>query len=578
MENITLHLDTTIERAVKNLYPNIAFDFADSSVQSTKDKVFGDLQSNIAFKISKQLGKSPFEIAQELAKNIQISDEIQKAEAVKPGFINFWVKEESFSKVIKNILSDKEIFGKSELAKGKQIMIEFGQPNTHKAFHVGHLKSAISGLSMVRLKENLGYEVIKANYFGDVGMQVAKTTWAFIKNGAPQNFDSMDVHEKMKYIDSCYVYASNQFKTNKLAEEEIRSINKEIYAELDTENVKVYKLLRQYSLDHQNEVWKSLGVSFDKEYPESTVYKDALKIVDEHMDIFEKSEGAIIYRGENVGLTNWVFITGEGNPTYSAKDLGLANRKFNEYPDLDQAIVTTSVEQAAYFKVVIHVLEKIRPDLKGKYKHIPFGWMLRQDKKKFSSRMGDTVKGIDILNEVEQVALEKVSEMKDYTEEEKSSISHFVALAGLKFLILSHEFQKDFSYDPDKFLSFDGFSGPYVLYTYARAKSILKKSEKVIDSINSDYNFEKPEEKNLLKLLNSYPEVAQKAGINVTPHTISNYVYDLSQAFNSFYTQCPVLTAETEDVVNGRLLLTAATAQVLKNGLALLGIETVERM
>ncbi|MCA9386444.1 arginine--tRNA ligase [Candidatus Dojkabacteria bacterium] len=551
-------------------------------VERPNDSSHGDLAVNVAMQLSGKLNQNSREIAQELIS--EISDDSKKElyidslEIAGPGFINIKLSTKVFKDILLDIIDKEDKFGTSNFGQSKKVMVEFGQPNTHKAFHVGHLKSAVSGLSMVKLHENLGFDVIKANYYGDVGMHVAKSTWGWLNTEKPTDFDNLNVHEKMKFIDDCYVKASKEFSENKEVEEQIRKINKDIYDEVDNLETKTYKELRKISLDHQKELWKELGVEYDREYPESEIYKKALEIVEEYKDtVFEESDGAIIYNGEKEGLTTWVFLTSEGNPTYSAKDLGLAHKKFEEYPDLYKGIVTTSVEIADYFKVVIHILNKIMPETKDRYFHIPFGWML-QGGRKFSSRMGGSIKGTDILDEVKAIAYKKISDLKDYSEEEKQEIVNYVANAGLKFLILSHEFHKDFSYDPDQFLSFEGFSGPYILYTYARAKSILRKAETEISKEVSDNSLNSESELIVLKTLSEYPEVAFNAGINITPHTVANYLYDLAGKFNSFYTEHSVLKAESNEDKNARLLLATATATVLKNGLNLLGIETAEKM
>lgn len=581
------HSITYMKEEIQNLIKNIVFDLyaieTDTKLEVPKDTTHGDLSSNIAMVLSKQVGKNPREVALEIVAKIkeQGSSVIEGVELAGPGFINIKLTNDSLSSILLEVLKKGSIYGKSSVGEGKQVMIEFGQPNTHKAFHVGHLKSAISGLSMVKLHENLGFEVIKANFYGDIGMQVAKPTWGFMHKETPEGFDSWNVHEQMKFIDECYAFGSTQFKENPEVEKEIRAINLSIYAGEDTKATKVYKKLREISLKHQSDVWKNLGIVYDREYPESEIYKDAIKIVDQFKEsVFEESEGAIIYDGKKVGLTTWVFLTSEGNPTYSAKDLGLAYKKFTEYPNLEKGIVTTSSEIADYFKVVIHILGIINPKTKGRYFHIPFGWMLRGGRK-FSSRMGGSIKGMDILDEVKKVSYDKISELKDYPEEEKLEIVQAVANAGLKFLILSHEFHKDFSYDPEQFLSFEGFSGPYILYTYARSKSILRKEnvEDQIDADNLDLSLLTSEyETAVLKLIAEYPDVALSAGQNVTPHVVCTYLYKLAQTYNQFYTNCPVIKADSESLKNSRLALTQATAQVLKNGLNLLGIETVEKM
>lgn len=582
-----MNIEALIKEKIQSVLVTQNINPIDFEVEIPKDSTHGDFSSNVAMKLAKELKKSPIEIAKMLVDELSKDSFFVAVEAVMPGFINFKLQSSTFKNIISTIVSEKSDYGKSEVGNNREVMIEFGQPNTHKAFHVGHLKSAITGLSVVRLHENLGYKVIKANYFGDVGMHVAKATWGFLNTEVPDDFQVWDKHEKMKFIDDCYVKGSNAFKDNPQIAEEIKKFNKDIYAKVPGNSWDTYHLLRKYSLEHQEDVWKSLGVTFDRQYAESEVYENAVEIVKTNIGtIFEESDNAIIFRGEKVKLTNWVFLTSEGNPTYSAKDLGLATKKFQEYPNLFKSIVTTSVEQADYFKVVIHVLNLIKPETTGKYFHIPFGWMLKGGKK-VSSRMGGSIKGMDILNEIKEVAYKKISELRNYSEEDKKEIVHNVANAGLKFLILSHEFHKDFSYEPEQFLSFEGFSGPYILYTYARANSILnkvgeaefKRDDVSLKKYTEEENvLENESELNLLKLLAQYPNVALEAGSKIAPNLICNYVYEVAQSFNSFYQHCRVLNAEDEKNKSARLALTLATSQVLKNALALLGIDTVEKM
>lgn len=547
-------------------------------IERPADDKHGDFSTNVAMTLAKELKQSPRDIAGKLIddlngkKNLQI----RKVELAGPGFINFYLNESYFFENLKYILKQDDKYGQSNLGVGKKVMIEFGQPNTHKAFHVGHLKSAISGLSMVKLHENLGYEVIKANYFGDIGMQVAKTTWAYMEKDEPEGIEGMDVHERMRYIDDCYVHGAAKFKEDEKAESEIREINKDIYAEKDNEAIAIYKKLRKWSLEHQAEVWKILGVSYDREYPESEVYKEGLKIVNEYKGkIFTESKGAWIYNGEKEGLTTWVFLTKEGNPTYSAKDVALGKLKFGEFSDLHKSFITTSVEQVDYFNSVIAVLNKIVPETIGKYFHIPFGWMLF-NKRKASSRSGELPKGMDIIEEVQNVAKSKISRDKKYSKPEESEIIRKVGLGGLKFFILSHEFHKDINYDPDEFMSIEGYSVPYILYTNARAKSILRKAGDLSDV--DELELPSEIEANLMRKLEQYPEVAKNAGTKIMPHLVCSYLYEVAQMFNRFYTEVPVLAEEKAHLRESRLALVKATSTVLKNGLNLLGIEIVERM
>lgn len=565
---------------VKSLWPEAELSLDDVEI-SYPPGDFGDYSCNVAMKLAGKLKMNPLEVAEEIKNQISKikNSEFEKIEVVKPGFLNFFMVPEAMKKVLIDIEKEKDSFGSSDLGKGKTAIVEFGQPNTHKAITVGHLKSAVSGLSVVKLFEALGYKVIKANYFGDVGMHVAKATWGMMKEGVPEDFDSWDSGKKMEFIDKAYVASAKAFKENKEAEAEIRQINKDVYAKADNDNYKWYQKIRKWSIEHQDEVFASLGIEYDRQYPESEVFQEAVEIVKKHQgEVFQESEGAVIYDGEKEGLTTWVFLTGEGNPTYSGKDLALAMKKFSEY-DPDLSIVTTSVEQADYFKVIIHVLEKIDAAFKGRYKHIPFGWLLMGGKKT-SSRMGKTVKCVQVLAEARQEAKKKIAIDKEYDEKTKKEIIEKVALSGLKFLILSHEFHKNINYDPHDFIKLNGFSGPFILYSYVRTQAVLRKvgSPESFADIELKNVLNSKEELGLLKQLNMFEDVVETAGTEIAPHLVCNYVYEVAQKFNLFYEKHSIQNAEGDDEKNARLALTKATGQVLKNGLGLLGIEVLEKM
>lgn len=572
-------LKLAIQEALKSEY-NLKRELSTIQLERPADSAHGDWASNVALTLAKELGQNPRQIAETL-KTILTDDEslqkdITEIEVAGPGFINFKLTESFYQELLPTI---GESFGSHDIGVGKQVMVEFGQPNTHKAFHVGHLKSAISGLSMVNLLANLGYKVIQANFYGDVGMHVAKCTWGAMQaNYKDLGLSEMDSLQRMKLIDSFYVAGAKAFKDSAEAEEEIRSINRAVYNGLETEEVQAYESLRDWSLENLTEIFSELGVNYDRQYPESELSDEAKQIVLDHTPgIFEHSEGAIIFPGEKLGLNNWVFITSEDLPTYEAKDLALAYKKFSEY-DLDLSIITTSVEQTARFKSIIRALEEIDEKFKDKYKHIPFGWLLRGGKKQ-SSRMGGTVKGMDVINEAKQHAADLISSEKDYGEEERALIVDAVAQAGLKFLILSHEFHKDINYDPDNFITLEGFSGPYVMYAYARIQAMLQGANDTdINVGHSSARLTTELELNLIRKIAQFPEITKVAGEKIAPHLIANYVFELANQFNQFYAEVPILKEKDEECRQARLLLVQKVGVVLKHGLSLLGISVVERM
>lgn len=644
-------------------------------IKKSQSPQFGDYTTTIAMQLAKKLNRSPYELAQEIAKKIkELIQEtgktekelsIDKIEAVKPGFINISFSEEKYLKMLSNMPQKWHEIAKFDQGLGKEIMIEYGQPNTHKAVLIGHLKSAISGLSLIRLHMNAGYKVIKANYFGDIGMQTAKCTWGALKKGIPQNEQTLTIKEKADYMGECYVYANKMYTEDEKSTEEIREINRKIYEGMalyykgqkyEDESFKIYLKLREWSFEHQKDIWSKLGVEYDREYPESEIFELGKKIVmnclatrsEDHISednetndenetnndekdkntcsnkVFEKDAGAIIFRGKNYGLSNWVYITKEGYPTYSGKDLGLAQLKMKEYPNVEHFYITTSVEQNAYFKALIKSIELVNPLAIDKFKHIPFGWLL-QNGKKTSSRTGGAITAYDLIDKAVNQAKSKISFEKNYSEEEKSRISEKIGIGGLKFLILSHEFHKDINFNPDDMIQMEGFSGPYVMYGYSRAVSILRSAAEqklfdssLIDNLDKEYddlNSEieeneiskaykgdamgdnscittgtKDEQKtgtgsilsnselDLLKALTIGNGTAKLSLKGLSAHGVCQYLYDLTCIFNKFYSECRVINEKDSHVRERRLRIVLLYAMYLKKFLWILGIETIDRM
>lgn len=501
-----------IKKLIKKATEDCSFKLDYFLLENPKEESHGDYATNVAMVLAGILKRNPLEIAQEIAAKIEKNDFLKSVEVVAPGFINFKLKKDFYLKELLKILTEKENYGRLE-ENEKEIMVEFGQPNTHKAFTVGHIKGTISGLSVVKLIENLGYKVIQTNYYGDIGMHTAKCTWGMLRKSLPNDFESWNKHKKMEFIADAYVYASENFEDN---EKKIREINLDIYKGVKNETTNLYEKIKIWSLEHQQAIFENLGIIYDKQYPESQVFEEAKNIVAANKGkIFKESQGAIIYDGEEEGLNTWVVQTGEGNPTYLAKDLALGFQKFEDYPNLFLNLTLTAVEQKDHFKAVIKILETLDDKFKDKYFHLSFGWLLMGGKKT-SSRSGKNIKGIDILEESLKTARVKIAELKDYNKEKKEKIARVVALAGLKFLILSHDFNKDVNYDPKKFIDFEGYSGPYILYAYVRAKAILRKSEnhnkKNLALRGLSHSKIGEYEEDLLKWLTRYSSTAYRAG------------------------------------------------------------------
>lgn len=580
-----------------------------------KQSGFGDYTTAIALKGAKILKKPPVEIAQKMTKELNNDFNtfkkrgIEKIEFRVPGFINFYFSPSFFIRELEGVLRKNRVFenkviGLEQLTKFLnnysknikldhpsrantpqdkkiRIMVEYAHPNTHKQFHIGHLRNIILAESLIRLLETLGMKIIRVNYQGDVGMHIAKCLYGIIKI-KKENKTSFDTaqgkQDKISLLSQSYVLGNKAYEESDKAKQEIIEINRKIYNK-DKEIISLWEKTRKWSLDYFETIYKKVDSHFDRYYFESEVVEKGKELVKIFLEkgVFEKSEGAVIFPGEKQGLHNRVFITKDSFATYEAKDIGLAVLQFKEYnPDL--IIHVVAPEQTAYFQVVFQALSQILPQAKGKEMHFIYGWV-NLKKGKMSSRKGEVVTGEWLLNKAQEKAREiiKGSSNKNKEKINQEKVSEIVGVGAVKYSMLKFAPRSDISFDFDESVSLEGDSGPYLQYSYARCQSVLRKAlikEKPIEEI--DLNIE---ELNLIRAIYQFEEAVFNAGVNFAPNYLCQYLFDLAQKYNLFYSKCPILTAkEGEKTKNLRLLLTKATANILKQGLYLLGISSPERM
>jgi arginyl-tRNA synthetase len=545
----------------------------------------GDL-SLACFSLAKKVGKNPAELASFLVGKLKdgLSKEISSLKVAGP-YLNFILNKNYLAEnVIKEIIKDGEKYGKNKGGKGAKIIVEFAHPNTHKAFHIGHLRNIITGESVARILNNCGYKTIRANYQGDIGLHVAKCIWG-VKNLAKEfkEASKLELNKKAGFLGKAYALGSDNYEKNNKAKMEIVILNKAIYNK-EKFIMSVYEKTRKWSLDYFNKIYKMVDVNFDRLYFESEVFKNGKEIVLKNLNnkIFEKSDGAIIFRGENYGLHNRVFINSEGNPTYEAKDLGLARLQLKEY-NPKKIIHVVGPEQAEYFKVVFKAMEFIMPNAKGKETHLSYGWV-KLKKGKMSSRLGNVVLGEWLLDEIKKEIFKLVKENKNIKNKEETAEK--ISLAAVKYSILKCGLKNEIVFDIKESISLSGNSGPYLLYTYARINSIVKKARKPAyrtgrqknNKANADFSsLTKKQEHELIFKLAKYPETVKRAGENYDPSDLAKYLFELAQEFNNYYHSVPILKTE-EKTMAARLVLINSISQIIKNGLDLLGIETVEEM
>jgi len=627
-----------------------------SKIKNEKLKSKND---NVKFKIKRF--KSPLELAEAIVKTINNKlstiNHLNRVKAVPPGFINFWLSKEWLGKQVERVLKEKDGFGRLDILKAKKIMVEFTDPNPFKEFHIGHLYSNSVGESLSRLFEALGAIVKRANYQGDVGMHVGKSIWGLIRKIKNEKLKSKNDNAKLKidrsklrkleeksltervnFLGQAYALGASAFEKDKKAQEEIKDLNYYVYLvgqenlekekdwqpqvdykqyiegkEFDLSEIReLYNKGRKWSLDYFEMLYKRLGTKFDYYFFESLAGEYGFKIVQDYLKkgVFEKSEGAVVYKGEKHGLHTRVFINSLGLPTYEAKDLGLALVKYKEFP-YDQSFNITGNETDAYFKVVLAALKEVNRPLWEKTAHLSHG-MVRLPEGKMSSRTGKVLTGEWLLDEVKR----RIKKAFPEVDEQRAEV---IAVGAVKYALLKSSIGRDVVFDFEKSLSLEGDSGPYLQYTYARAQSVLRKSQipKSKFQANSKIqisNYKLNSEENiLLRTIYKFPEVVKEAGENYAPNLICNFLFDLAQKFNGFYnkhrilelakqstnqlinqsTNYPINTNKNQitdkpnnqtikqqknEIRDFRLALTAATAQILQNGLNLLGIKTLERM
>lgn len=540
---------------------------------------FGDYSTNVAMILAKQEGQNPKDLAEDIKNKIleQADPNIGDVQVAGPGFLNFYLTESFWENSLGEILKQGDNFGQSQEFAGQKIMVEYTDTNPFKEFHIGHLMGNIIGETLARLFIASGAEVKRACYQGDVGMNVAKALWGMLKLETETPAEEATLSEKIKFLGQAYALGAKEYdEGSESAKEGILIINKKIYKRDDPKLNQVYDLGRRWSLEQFETIYERLGTKFDYNFFESEVWPLAEKIVEEGLekDIFEKSDGAVVFHGEkhDPKLHTRVFINSKGLVTYEAKDLALAQTKFKKYP-FGLSISITGHEQDAYFQVVLEAMRQVLPDIAPRVKHLSHG-ILVLPTGKMSSRTGQVVTAENLIDRIKEKVLEKIKD-RDFTAEEKDGVAEKVAVGAIKYSILKQGIGKNIVFDFDKSLSFEGDSGPYLQYTYTRALSVLTKVGR-----ESTSEFQAPSSKDgtvrtLESLLSRLPEVVDDAYTSLAPQQLVSYLIEVAGAFNSFYAQNQIIGSENETYF---LALTRATSIVLKNGLGFLAIPVLEKM
>lgn len=492
---------------------------------------------------------------------------VEKIEVAGPGFINFRLSRQAILKEVQKAATD-DTWGQNNLYKNKTVMVEYTDPNPFKEFHIGHLMTNVIGESVAHTLENAGAKVIRANYQGDVGPHVAKGIFGLMEMGLS--------NPTSKELGEAYVLGATRYEESAEDKKRIDEINKAVYEKTDPIVNDLYTIGRKVSLEHFEELYRILGTKFEYYFFESETSTKGLALVAGNTPgIFEKSDGAVVYKGEKVGLHTRVFVNSQGLPTYEAKDLGLLELKKGTAA-LDQSITVTANEQSEYFKVMLAAAKEIPTlqDIAEKTIHVVHG-MMRFAEGKMSSRKGNVITGESLLMDLRDVAKEKM-QSRDLPDAEK--VAEQVAVGAIKYTVLKQGSGKDIAFDAEKSLSLEGDSGPYLQYAHTRAMSLVQKARAagVNDKVESTQDItEFLKALTLDRLLIHYPAVAERAARELEPHYVTTYMTELAAAFNSWYANVRVIDG---DYPSYALLLAEAVEQTLGKGLELLGIPAPKEM
>lgn len=570
MLTIEKQIELILLDTVKNLYSDKELKPVEITV-ATNEK-FGDFQSNFAMMNSKIIGGNPRAIAENVVNNLVVNDVIEKIEIAGPGFLNIFLKDSYLADLVKKI--SKENYEFKGLNTEGDVIIDYSSPNIAKRMHIGHLRSTIIGDSIKRMYKYLGFNVVADNHIGDWGTQFGKLIIGYRNWLNPEAYKENAIEE----LERVYVEFTRQSEEHPELKDQAREELKKLQ-DGDEENYRLWQEFIKVSLDEYGKLYTRMGINFDTYYGES-FYHDLMPGVVkelEEKEIAVEDQGAkVVFFAEEEKLHPCIIQKRDGAFLYATSDIATVKFRLANY-NVNKLIYVTDERQQDHFRQFFRITDMLGWNVEKQ--HVWFGIMRFADGV-FSTRKGNVIRLEELLDEGKRRALEIVNEKNpELSDEEKDNIAEVVGTGAIKYADLSQNRQTAVIFEWDKILSFEGNTAPYLQYSYARIKSILRRAVENGKDLREDVavTFTDKTERTLAHHLTQFPAVILKAADSCRPNLVADYLFELSKKFNGFYNACPILNQE-EDVLYSRLLLAERTAAVLKEGLNLLGIGTLERM
>jgi arginyl-tRNA synthetase len=580
-------------KAVKELYQtDIAA--ADVNLQQTRKEFEGQV-TIVTFPFVKFSRKSPEQTGQEIGTFIQNEVDVVSGFNVIKGFLNivitdaFWI-DQLYSEIAS---TDFGVFAPN----GEKVMVEYSSPNTNKPLHLGHIRNNLLGYSVAEILKANGYDVIKANLVNDRGIHICKSmlAWQLFGNGeTPESSGLKGDHLVGKYyvvFDKEYKKQIEELKAAGQTEDEAKK-NAPLIIEAqqmlekweagDKEVIQLWETMNGWVYAGFDATYKQLGVDFDQYYYESKTYLLGKDIIDEGLQkgvFYKKEDGSVWIDLTADGLDEKLVLRANGTSVYITQDVGTAQLKYDQY-HADKSIYVVGNEQDYHFKVLFLILQKLGKSWANGLYHLSYG-MVDLPSGKMKSREGTVVDADDLMAEMEQTAkiqTEELGKTNDFSDEEKAALYHTIGMGALKYFLLKVEPKKRLLFDPSESIDFQGHTGPFIQYTHARIKSILKRAGFELGAQATVTELDSME-RDLILALNQFPETITQAARDYSPAVIANYVYELAKTYNKFYQEKPILKDEVpEDVKQFRLTLSATSAKIISKSMHLLGIDVPERM
>lgn len=604
--NIAGEISSSVIKAVKELY---GADITENMVQLQKTKrEFEGSLTLVVFpflKISRQKPEATAEgIGNWLVENCE---HVERFNVVK-GFLNLVLAQQSWIKLLNAINADEHYGERKAGADAPLVMIEYSSPNTNKPLHLGHVRNNLLGWSLAQIMEANGNRVVKTNIVNDRGIHICKSMLAWLKWGNGETPESsgkkgdhligdyyvaFDKHyrEEVKELEAKYVAEGmDAEEAEKKAKEEAPLI-KEAHEMLvkwehnDPEVRALWEKMNSWVYAGFDETYKALGVGFDKIYYESQTYLEGKAKVEEGLNkglFFRKEDNSVWADLSDEGLDQKLLLRSDGTSVYMTQDIGTAEMRFNDYP-IDKMIYVVGNEQNYHFQVLSILLDRLGFKWGKELVHFSYG-MVELPNGKMKSREGTVVDADDLIAAMIDDARrtsEELGKFADMSDEERAEVARIVGMGALKYFILKVDARKNMLFNPEESIDFNGNTGPFIQYTYARIRSILRKAEAqgitLPETFSGNVNLS-VKESELIQKMNEYGAAVRQAGIDYSPSGIANYCYELTKEFNQFYHDFSILGADTEDEKILRLFIAKNVAKTLKNGMRLLGIEMPERM